>query len=209
MRLFLRETWIMTRMLFLVFAVLAPGAVAGVLAISAHGAKEGNPKPDVPDHLRGRPSSLYERVKDKIVEAPPELLKLAQSYPSFAEKGKIFKGRRITIMAEKDRYKVRERVRLVHVLEAVDKGLKVYVMGPKPVYDEYVDGKNMCPKPDDAAGVYDGRVLSSPAVDFHHDITSYTFGTPGKHSIQWKGGGHPIEGDLGIESNVLTIVVVE
>jgi hypothetical protein len=112
-------------------------------------------------------------------------------------------------MADKERYKVGEQVRIVHVLEAVDPGLKIYAMGPKPVYDEYIDGKNVCPKRADAASVYDGVVLRSPAADFHYDITSHAFAKPGRHTIQWKGGGHPIEGDLGLESNVLTINVVE
>jgi hypothetical protein len=199
----------MTRMFLLAFAVLAPGAVASVFALSVFSANKDTAQPDVPAHLRGRPSRLYERVKDKIVEAPPELLKLAQSYPSFGDKGKALKGRRITILADKGHCKVSERVRIVHVLEAVDKGLEVYVMGPKPVYDEYVDGKNMCPKPRSAASVYDGLVLPSPAADFHYDITTYTFAKPGKHTIQWKGGGDVVEGDLNLRSNVLTINVVD
>jgi len=199
----------MTRLFFFVLMTLVSGVTAATLPRMLHGVPGDGPKANVPAHLRGRPSSLYMRVKDKIVEAPPELLKLAQSYSSFADKGKTSKGRRITIMAEKERCQVGEQVRLLHVLEAVAPGLEIYVMGPKPVYDEYIDGKNGCPKPPDAAGVYDGVVLRSPAADFHYDITSYTFAKPGRHTIQWKGGGHPIEGDVGLESNVLTINIVE
>jgi hypothetical protein len=223
----------MTRLLAVIFAVFVLAAVPANVRANAnfipldgshrhwhpsafaalpprlHGPSGDNPKPNVPAHLAGRPFSLYMRVKDKIVEAPPELLKLAQSYPSFADKGKTSKGRRITIMAEKKVYKVGEPVRIVHVLEATDPGLEVYAMGPKPVHDEFIDGKNVCPRPADAASIYDGVVLRGPAVDFHYDITSHVFAQPGKHTIQWKGGGHPIEGKLGLESNVLTINVMK
>jgi hypothetical protein len=186
----------MTRMLVLLLGALASCAVARGLT-------------EVPDHLRDRPSDLYVRVNDKIVKAPPELLKLARTYPSFAGKGEVRHGRRITIIAEKSHCKVGEPVRVIHVLEADGKGVEVHVMGPKPVYDEYVDGENACPRPRDAVDVYCGRVLPSPAVDFHYDVTAYTFTKPGRHTIQWKGGGDPIEGDLGIQSNVLTINVAE
>src|SRR4051812_8122343 len=58
---------------------------------------EEDPMARVPDHLRGRPSELYERVNDRIVQAPPSLLRLARSYPSVAAKGQVHRGRRITL----------------------------------------------------------------------------------------------------------------
>jgi hypothetical protein len=198
----------MSRLFSLALAVIL-GMISG--AAPPRDMDDPNPEPVTPPHLRGQPSSLYMRVKDNIVEAPPELLKLAQTYASMPGKGQSVKGRRITILAEKSRYKVGEPVRILHVLEATGRGVKVYAMGPKPVYDEYVDGKNRRPKPAGAEEVvYDGLVETAPAVDFHYDITSYTFRKPGQHTIQWKGGGHPIEGGrFGLESNVLTITVVE
>jgi hypothetical protein len=206
------QTTMMKRTVFLLFLLIPFVLGTAATVVFAPPIPPAHNKPDdVPDYLRGHPSDLYERVGDRIVRAPAELLKLAQTYPSLAAvgKGKTHKGRRITILSEKRRYKVGERVRILHVLEAVGRGLTVYEMGPKPVYDEYIDNKNRCPKPRDVGGIYDGRVASSPAVDFHYDITTYTFAKPGKHTIQWNGGGDPSEGDLGLQSNILTIEVVK
>jgi hypothetical protein len=197
----------MCRRLPLLVAALLTVAIAG--AASAGFAAADDPPPKVPKHLLDRPASLHMRVGRTIADAPDELLALAKTYPAFADKGKVKFGKRITILADKQRVAVGERVRIIHVLEAPGPGIPVYVMGPKPVYDEYIDGVNVNPKPSDAAGVYDGKVLQSPAVDFNYDIVSYAFSKPGKYTIQWKGGGHPMEGDLGVESNVLTIEVVE
>ena len=162
----------------------------------------------VPQHLRGKPDKLFHRVNNKLVEAPPELTQLAQTYPFFGSKGKTVKGRRITIMAEKTRYKLGETVRIIHVLEAVEQGVELYVMGPKPVFDELLDGQNLNPLPK-KTDVYDGKVVKGPAVDFNYDITHLTFTQPGKHTIQWQGGGHTSEGPLGLKSNVLTVEIVE
>jgi hypothetical protein len=111
-------------------------------------------------------------------------------------------------MTKRSRYLVGEPIRVLHVLEAVTPGLKVYVMGPKEIFDEYVDGKLVSPKLD-RPGVYDGAVMKGPWVDFHYAISTYTFEEPGEHTIQWKGGGHPIQGDLGLTSNVIRLTVVE
>jgi hypothetical protein len=78
-------------------------------------------------------------------------------------------------------------------------------MGPKPVTEEYVDGN--ANRPREKPGVYDGRVSHGPVADFHYEITEYTFDRPGRHTIQWRGGGHPIKEPLGLTSNVLTIEV--
>jgi hypothetical protein len=70
-------------------------------------------------HLRGRPFDLSVRRGDSIVPAPAELLRLARTYPAFPDKGTIVNGRRITLMTERDHYRIGESVRVVHVLEAV------------------------------------------------------------------------------------------
>lgn len=189
------------------FALTVPVLVAAAVSFSPPRAAFGGDGPSVPEHLRDRPSSLSVRAGDKIVEAPAALLRLARTYPQFADKGELKGGRRITLLAEQTRCRVGEPVRVLHVLEAVAPGLEVFVMGPKPVHGEFVDGKDA--RPARAPEHYDGRVLRGPAVDFHYDITSYRFDTPGRHTIQWKGGGHPIEGDLGLASNVLRIEVTE
>jgi len=68
------------------FGVLAP-------ALSPGPAGAGEPSGrDVPPHLRSQPSELYMRVGEEIVEAPPTLLLLAKSYPSFHNKGRVSGG---------------------------------------------------------------------------------------------------------------------
>ncbi|MFZ0829176.1 MAG: hypothetical protein WAO02_17320 [Verrucomicrobiia bacterium] len=159
-------------------------------------------KADVPWHL-------LERKGDQIVNAPPEDHALARTYNRFQDKGVLLAGQRITIMTHKTQYRTGEPIRVLHVLEAVKQGIEVYVMGPKMIYDEYVDGKLVSPKgPGD--GSYDGPVVSSPTADFNYDITTYTFSEPGEHTIQWKGGGYrPRQGSLELESNIIKLEIVK
>ena len=88
--------------------------------------------------------------------------------------------------------RVGEKVRVIHVLEALGP-TDVYVMGPKTVYGEYVDGVPVTSEPPTPeypwVGVYNGAVLKGPRADFHYDITEYVWGTPGRHQIEWRLGG--------------------
>ncbi len=150
--------------------------------------------------------NLFVRKGDIIVQASEDEIRVASGYSSWADKGKIIDGRRLTIMTSKTKYKINEEVRVVHVVEFTEPGHKVYIMGPKEVYGEYVDGclsgKDV---PSDRSnpfvpeGDYDGRVLNSPAVDYNYYITSYAFNTCGIHSIYWKLGKW--------KSNVLKIII--
>ena len=159
----------------------------------------------VPEYLKRWPG-LYVRQDDRIVEALPKDIQVAQGYPTVSSKGSVLGGRRITIMCSKETYRVDEQVRVIHVLEVLEPGRKVFVMGPKQVYGEYIDGKLVTePSPDWrdplVPELYDGTVLSSPAVDYNYDITSYAFTEPGARQICWK------LGDL--ESNTLVIQVID
>src|SRR5262249_43971758 len=138
--------------------------------------------------------------------APIELLQLARTYPQFPNKGTIIEGRRITVMTEREEYKIDEVVRVIHVLEAIDGARSVYVMGPKPISDEYVDGTRATP-PSSHRASYDGVVIPGPAVDFNYDITQYTFHRAGRHTIEWRGGGADIEGLSGLRSNVIRLSI--
>lgn len=158
----------------------------------------------VPAHLRRFPG-LYTRVADRIVDAPQADVELAKSYPAFADKGPLERGLRLTIMTAKPVVEVGEEVRVIHVLEAVEPGHQVYVMGPKVVYEEYLDGK-LATRRYPGPGVYDGAVMKSPWADYNYDITTYRFDKPGKHTIVWK-GGDPSGESLGLTSNTLTIEV--
>jgi hypothetical protein len=154
------------------------------------------------------PAGLYERKGSEIVDAPAEDLALAQTYYSLNNKGPLVEGQRITILTKKNLYKVGEQIRVLHVLEAVTPGIDVYVMGPKKIYDEFIDEKLVSERGPGVA-IYDGAVMKAPWADFHYDITTYTIQQPGKHTIQWKGGGHPIQGALGLESNVIELTIVK
>jgi hypothetical protein len=153
------------------------------------------------------PTGLLERKGDKIVDAPAEDLALAMTYHTFKDKGPVKDGQRITILTKKTEYKVGEPIRVLHILEAVKDGIAVYLMGPKIVCDEFVDGK-LVTKHGPSVERYRGMVEKRPIADFNYEITTYSFSEPGEHTIQWKGGGASVQGDLGLESNVIKVNVV-
>ncbi len=151
-----------------------------------------DPDKDIPAHLRHWPG-LFVRENGKIVPAPAEDQAVARSYPRWPDKGPLTAGRRLTVMARKSAYGANEEVRVIHVYEVVVPGLPVHVMGPKPVYGEYLDGKPATAElpPDEdpfAPREYDGRVATSPAADYNYDITRYRL-APGRHRLWWQIGG--------------------
>lgn len=148
---------------------------------------------DLPEHLRHWPG-LFVRQGERIVEASAEDQAVAQRYPLWRDKGPLNAGRRITLLAGKTTYSPNEELHVIHVYEVVVPGQQVYVMGPKPVYNEYLDDIRVTPEP--AAGEdpfapadYNGRALTSPAVDYNYEITVYSFSVPGRHQIDWRLGG--------------------
>jgi len=147
---------------------------------------------------------LFVRVGDGVVEAPPEDVAVALRYPDWPEKGPLVDGRRVTIMTAARRCAPGQAVRVLHVVEVVEASRDVYVMGPKPVYGEYVDGRlSTAPPPPGEDPLepadYDGEVAPGPAVDFNYAITSYVFDARGEHTIEWRPGA--------LASNVLTVTV--
>ncbi len=152
----------------------------------------------MPKHLQ-RWGGLFARDGDRIVDAPPEDVAVARGYPYASDKGPTVDGVRVTILTRCRRYRVGEPVRVLHVLEAVDQGQGVGIMGPKGIRDESVDGERQ-PGPPPPMN-YDGVVLPSPAVDYNYEVTTYRFETPGWHEIQWRPDAAPA-------SNVLRIEVV-
>jgi hypothetical protein len=122
---------------------------------------------------------------------PAEAAELTRSYPSLRDKGTPVDGYRLTIMASDGLRRAGETVRILHVCEAVAPRAHLYVMGPKPVYDEYVDGRlTTSPTPAGehplAPAMYDGRVAEGPGVDFNYEVTEYRFDAPGRHVVQWR-----------------------
>jgi hypothetical protein len=158
-------------------------------------------EPKIPNHLRHWPG-LFEWRDGRVVEAPPEDVDVARDYPQFSDKGPIVSGMRLTVMSRRLQYSAAEEARIVHVVEVVEPGRKVYIMGPKPVYGEYVDDVLVtAPPPDDLwePATYNGPILPSPAVDYNYEIKAYRFDQAGAHRIQWRLGT--------LRSNVLTIEV--
>ena len=162
----------------------------------------------VPPHLENF-GDLYVRVGDEIVDAPPELEAAARRYVQYPGKGDLVGGLRLTILTAETTVKVGQEVVVIHVCEATEPGIEVFVMGPKRVHGEYVDGK-LNSAPWKGLGVYDGAVLSTPTADANYDLTIYSWDQPGTHTIQWRHGGTTCEiAGVSPISNTLTITVVE
>jgi hypothetical protein len=156
----------------------------------------------IPIHLRHWPG-LFEWRDGVVVDARPADVAVARAYPSFPYKGPLIDGMRLTLMSRSLRYRVAEEVRIIHVVEAVDPGRQLYVMGPKPVYGEHVDGALVTSAPPEdvwAPATYNGPALPSPAVDYNYEVTTYRFDRAGAHTIQWRIGS--------LRSNDLVIEVV-
>lgn len=160
---------------------------------------------DIPEYLKHWPG-LYVRQGDRIVEAPEKDVAVARMYPEWPDKGPVIAGMRLTILIGKAKYQVNEEVRVIHVVEVLEEGHEVSVMGPKQVYGEYLDGELVTqPAPDWedllTPPFYDGAVEPSPAVDYNYEIMSYRFAKPGVHEIVWELGA--------LRSNKLTFSIVE
>jgi hypothetical protein len=160
---------------------------------------------EIPEYMKRWPG-LYVRQGGRIVPAPAEDEAVARMYPQWIEKGSTLDGKRLTIMTKKTTYKVNEEIRVIHVVEIVDPGRRVYIMGPKPVFGEHIDGRLVTepvPEGEDplVPQVYDGVTLPSPAVDYNYDITSYRFSKPGTHQLHWQLNA--------LQSNMITLQVTD
>ncbi len=135
---------------------------------------------------------LFVRANGRVIKAPEEDIAVAEGYERWPDKGKLMDGRRLTIMAAGKTYVVGDQVRIIHVLE-VAADHPVYVSGPKPVLEEYLDGQlattplRVGQDPLEPSS-YDGPVLRGPRVDYNWDITTYQFSKPGTHEVVWKPG---------------------
>jgi hypothetical protein len=131
---------------------------------------------------------------------------LADRYHQWADHGAVVGGRRVSICCAEADYRVGDEIRIVHAMEVIEPGHDVFVMGPKEVFDEYVDDV-ACGRAGGIEGIdpfspaeYDGRVAQSPAVDTNFMTTVHTFSDPGDHEFSWRPGS--------LRSNVVRIHVV-
>jgi hypothetical protein len=158
----------------------------------------------IPEHLQHFPG-LSVRSGDRIVPAPDADVAVAKGYPTAPVKGAWIDGRRITILTGALHVKADQPIRIVHVVESTRAGDALYVMGPKAVLGESVDGKlataaaSASGDPLKPPGVYDGRAQRAPAVDYNYDITEYKLAV-GHHVVEWQLGP--------LRSNQLSIDVV-
>jgi hypothetical protein len=156
----------------------------------------------IPEYLKHWPG-LSVREGDRIVDAAAEDVAVAQLYPTWQAKGSVSNGKRLTILTRKVAYAIDEEIRVLHVVEINEPGHELFVMGPKPVSGEYVDGQLRTPpasgsdplRPD----TYDGATVASPGVDYNYEITCYRFSEAGTHQIVWKPGS--------LESNTVTVQI--
>jgi hypothetical protein len=146
---------------------------------------------------------LYDRIDGEIVDASEADVALANTYWTYDHKGPLKNGKRLTLLSHSSEVKAGTEVRILHFYEVVDTESELYIMGPKTVYGEYINGEQQGPKaPVEEYPwmvVYDGAVLDGPEVDYNFEISKYTFEQPGEYRIQWK-----IEG---LESNVVVVTV--
>lgn len=148
-------------------------------------------------------AELYVRIPKDLVRAPEADNVVLRGYPKSPLRGRRNADRQITLLAERRVYAVNEPVRVIHVLEVFAKGEDLFVMGPKPITGEWVDGTRVTPEvPTWGAftmGIYDGAVMQSPGLDVNFEISVYPFATPGLHHVQWRAGV--------VDSNVLCVEV--
>jgi hypothetical protein len=116
-----------------------------------------------------------------------------EAYEQWPDKGPLCDGRRLTLLTEDDTLAPGDTLRVAHVYEITEPGGELWVMGPKPVYGEQLDGRAVTPEvPDDddplAPLNYDGRVLPSPGIDHNFEPTTYHFKRPGEHELTWQIG---------------------
>jgi hypothetical protein len=161
----------------------------------------------MPDYLARLETDgdLYARVGDKIVDAPAADIAVLRQYPRFADKGPLTAaGERLTILTAKARYAVGEEVRIIHVHEATRAGVQLWVMGPKAIFGEYIDGALASPAAAAPITGYDGAVVPSPGADHNYEVSVHTLGK-GTHTLQWRFA--TLSGPTVIASNVITIDV--
>lgn len=152
------------------------------------------------------PHALYTRQGDRIVDAPAADLAVARRYADFSDKGPVVDGRRLTLMCAQQTYRPGEEIRIIHVVETVADDLRTYLMGPKPVYNLYGNGRLLSePLPADEdlflPSTLNGRVQTGPTLDFNYEISVYAIKTLGTHTFEWRLGNGT--------SNVLTVTVAD
>jgi len=182
-----------------------PVPPAPVAPIETADAAPAAPLPDYLEHMASGAQAQV-RVGRDYASAPAADTALLRTYPQWNDKGVVTgpAGERLTILTAKKVYAAGEEIRIVHVHEATKPGVSLYVMGPKEIFGEYVDGVLAswgATAPPDA---YDGRVNESPGVDHNYSVSVHRLAL-GVHRIEWRFA--TLSGPRVLRSNVLTIEV--
>lgn len=167
------------------------------------------PPEPLPAYLAHLASDGHAQVRDAsggILPAPAADTALLRTYPTWTNKGPITgpAGERLTILTEKTVYDAGEEIRIVHVHEATREGVYLYVMGPKPIYGEYIDGALASPAAAAPPRAYDGRVIESPWEDHNYEVSVHRL-PPGRHEIQWRFA--TLSGPAVLRSNTIVVEV--
>jgi hypothetical protein len=148
---------------------------------------------------------VFDRAANRFVDAPEPDQQIIRDYPFWIDKGPVIDHTRVTLTTRRLDYAVNEAVRVAHIVEETAPGRTLYVMGPKKVHDEFVNGVLVTSAsivPRDYPWLppsYDGEIAPSPGIDDNFEITEYRFDQPGIYRIQWCPGRY--------RSNVLEITV--
>jgi len=102
-------------------------------------------------------------------EVPAEDLALAKTYHALQLKGPLVAGQRITIMTHNTLFRMGEPLRVLHILEAVESGKDVHLMGRRGLRRvcRWETGNVKGPGKDP----YRGVVVDRPIADFNYEIT--------------------------------------
>lgn len=116
---------------------------------------------------------------------------IVSGYEEFEDKGPVVEGYRLTILADRTSCRAGEVIRVAHVCESVTTDGRLFVMGPKPVFGEHVDGRLVTEPPPDVMNpleppFYDGRVVEGVGTDAGYEVTEHRFEDAGAHTIQWR-----------------------
>lgn len=192
----------------LVALLVAPGLVLACTGEHAPATTVAATPASVPEYLERLEKSgeVHLRKGRDYENAPAGDNAILRGYPKWTDKGPLTgpAGERLTIMTAKKVYAAGEEIRVVHVHEATKPGVSLFVMGPKSIYGEYVDGKLASPAASAPPEAYDGRVLESPGEDHNYDVSVHRL-APGVHTIQWRFA--TLSGPTVLASNVLTVEV--
>ena len=167
------------------------------------------PRPAPPSYLVRLATDGEVMARDgrgAIVVSRPDDNAVLRAYPEWTDKGRIAgpAAERLTILSAKSVYSPLEEIRIIHVHEATASGVYVYVMGPKAIYGEYVDGVLTSPAATAPPSPYDGRVIESPWEDHNYEPSVYRLPV-GDHTIEWRFA--TLSSPVPLRSNVLVVKV--